>query len=86
VNPGYNARAFAAQSDIPLRHERRVLPLDGVPLRVPNAPEYMAYFGGMHTSCGKFPPVARASAILDIARGALVNATMGAFSKTNAPP
>jgi hypothetical protein len=45
--------------------------LDGAPLRVPNVPECTAYFGGMHTSCGKFRPLARASALLDVAWGPL---------------
>jgi hypothetical protein len=78
---GYSARTFAGQSDIPLWHGYRVVALDGATLRVPNVPECAAYFGGMHTSYGKFRPLARASALLDVARGAFVDAAIGGFAQ-----
>ncbi|GHU11561.1 hypothetical protein FACS1894185_4990 [Betaproteobacteria bacterium] len=78
---GYSARCFTEQSDIPLWHGRRVVALDGTTLRVPDVPECVTYFGGMHTSCGKFRPLARASALLDVARGAFVDATIDGYAQ-----
>ncbi|GHU13731.1 hypothetical protein FACS189441_1790 [Betaproteobacteria bacterium] len=77
----YSAQTFAKQSDIPLWHGRRVVALDGTTRRVPDVPECAAYFGGMRTSCGKFRPLARASVLLDVARGGVVDAVIGGYAQ-----
>ena len=78
---GHSAQVFAAHSQVPLWHGRRVLALDGSTLRVPDVPECAEFFGGMHTSCGRFRPLARASALFDVARNAFVDATLGGFAE-----
>lgn len=59
---------------------RRVVAIDATTLRVPHVPECAEYFGGMTTSCGKFRPLARASALYDVARGCFVDAVMGGLA------
>jgi len=61
-------------------HQRRVVALDSTVLRVPNVPECTNHFGGMTTGCGKFRPLARASALWDVARGCVVDAVLGGFA------
>jgi len=61
-------------------HQRRVVALDSTVLRVPNVPECAKHFGGMTTGCGKFRPLARASALWDVARGCVVDAVLGGFA------
>lgn len=78
---GQSARVFADHSRAQHWHGRRVLALDSTTLRVPAVPECGEYFGGMHTSCGKFRPLARASAVLDVARGAFVDAVLGGLAE-----
>ncbi|MEZ5627387.1 MAG: hypothetical protein R3E34_07665 [Rhodocyclaceae bacterium] len=46
----------------------------------PMFPKGIEHFGGMLTSCGKFRPLARASALLDVARDAFVDARLGGFA------
>ncbi|MCB1957860.1 MAG: hypothetical protein KDG55_19430 [Rhodocyclaceae bacterium] len=75
----HSAQLFVSHSEAPLWQGRRVLALDGSTLRVPDVPEYAEIFGGMNTSCGRFRPLARASALFDVARGAFVDATLGGF-------
>ena len=77
---GHSAQAFVEHSKVPLWHGLRVLVLDSTTLRVPNVPESVEHFGGMLTSCGKFRPLARASALLDVARDAFVDARLGGFA------
>jgi hypothetical protein len=59
---------------------RRVVAIDATTLRVPRTPECAEYFGGMTTSCGKFRPLARASALYDVARGCFVDAVIGGLA------
>ena len=75
---GHSARVFAQCSKVPHWQGRRVLALDSTTLRVPECAEH---FGGMTTSCGRFRPLARASAILDVARGAFVDAVLGGYAE-----
>lgn len=76
---GHSAQVFALHSEVPRWHGRRVLALDGSTLRVPDVPECAETFGGMNTACGRFRPLARASALFDVARGAFVDAVLGSF-------
>lgn len=76
----HSARVFADDSQVELWHGRRVLALDGTTLRVPDVPECAAHFGGMQTSCGKFRPLARATALLDVARDCFVDAKLGGYA------
>jgi DDE family transposase len=69
-----------AHSAVELWHGRRVLALDGTTLRVPDVPECAAYFGGMHTACGKFRPLARATALFDVARECFTDASLGGYA------
>lgn len=62
-------------------HGLRVLALDSTVLRVPDVPECADFFGGMKTSCGRFRPLARASALWDVARGCFVDATVGGYRR-----
>lgn len=78
---GHSAQVCAQHSVVAHWHGRRVLALDSTTLRVPDVPECAAHFGGMHTSCGKFRPLARASAVLDVARGTFVDAVLGGFAE-----
>lgn len=77
---GHSAIVIAQHSETPLWHGRRVLALDSTTLRVPNVAECADDFGGMHTSCGKFRPMARASALLDVARGTFIDAVLGGYA------
>ncbi|NMG14725.1 Transposase, IS4-like [Aromatoleum bremense] len=76
----HSAQLFAAHSPVPTWHGRRVLALDGSTLRVPDGPECAEAFGGMNTASGRFRPLARASALFDVARGAFVDAALGGFA------
>jgi len=76
----HSAQVFAEHSTASSWHGLRVLALDSTTLRVPNVPESVEHFGGMLTSCGKFRPLARASALLDVARDAFVDARLGGFA------
>jgi hypothetical protein len=77
---GHSSDILAQHSEASHWHGRRVLALDSTTLRVPDVPECAEYFGGMHTSCGKFRPLARASAVLDVARGSFVDAVLGGLA------
>lgn len=77
----HSGQVFAAHAEAPSWHGRRVLALDGSTLRVPDVPECDAHFGGMNTSCGRFRPLARASALFDVARGAFVDVVLGGFDE-----
>ena len=77
----HSSQVFAAHAEAPSWHGRRVLALDGSTLRVPDVPECDAHFGGMNTSCGRFRPLARASALFDVARGAFVDVVLGGFDE-----
>lgn len=77
----HSTRIFTMHSQVPQWHGRRVLALDGSTLRVPDVPECAEIFGGMNTSCGRFRPLARASALFDVARGAFVDAALGGFGE-----
>ena len=81
----HSGQVFAAHAEAPSWHGRRVLALDGSTLRVPDVPECDAHFGGMNTSCGRFRPLARASALFDVARGAFVDVVLGGFDEAGAP-
>lgn len=78
---GEGARLFATHSVVPRWHGRRVLALDGSTLRVPDVPECAEIFGGMNTAGGRFRPLARSSALFDVARGAFVDAALGGFAE-----
>lgn len=78
---GHSARVFAECSAVPHWHGRRVLALDSTTLRVPDVSECAEFFGGMTTSCGRFRPLARASAVLDVAREAFVDAVLGDYAE-----
>jgi hypothetical protein len=78
---GHSAAVCAQHSTVAQWDGRRVLAVDSTILRVPDVPECAAYFGGMHTACGKFRPLARASAIVDVVRGTFVDAVLGGFAE-----
>lgn len=78
---GVSATYFVEHSEVPLWNGYRVLALDTTVLRTPNVPECAEHFGGMNTSCGKFRPLARASALLDVARDCFVDAWLGGFDE-----
>lgn len=59
----------------------RVLALDSTVLRMPAVPECAEHFGGMRTSGGSFRALARASAVLDVARDCFVDAYLGDYSE-----
>ncbi|MBK9220056.1 MAG: hypothetical protein IPL70_17660 [Uliginosibacterium sp.] len=61
----------------------RVLALDSTVLRVPAVPECAEFFGGMNTGCGSFRALARASALLDVARDCFVDAFVGGYSEND---
>lgn len=61
-------------------HGFRVLAIDSTVLRVPDVPECADWFGGMTTSCGSFRPLARASALWDVARQCVVDVTIGRYN------
>lgn len=77
---GYRATLLAEYAPPKQWHGRRVLALDGTTLRVPNVPECAEHFGGMNTSCGKFRPLAPASAVFDVLRGCFIDAVLDTFS------
>jgi hypothetical protein len=77
---GHSAQLCAQHSLVAHWRGRRVLALDSTTLRVPDVPECAQHFGGMHTACGKFRPLARASAVLDVARGTFADAVLGGFA------
>jgi hypothetical protein len=77
---GHSAQVFVEHSEVERWHGRRVLALDGTTLRVPDVPECAAYFGGMHTACGKFRPLARATALFDVARECFTDAALGGYA------
>lgn len=77
---GHSAQVFVDHSEVELWHGWRVLALDGTTLRVPDVPECAAYFGGMHTACGKFRPLARATALFDVARECFTDASLGGYA------
>ena len=60
-------------------HGFRVLALDGSTLRTPNSPECAQYFGGMQPGAGAFRPLARASALFDVARDSFADAVLGGY-------
>jgi hypothetical protein len=76
----YSATLLAEHTPAERWHGRRVLALDGTTLRVPNVPECAEHFGGMDTSCGKFRPLARASAVFDVLRGCFIDAALDTFA------
>ena len=78
---GFSARSIAQHCEAPRWHGLRVLALDSTVLRVPAVPECAEFFGGMNTSGGSFRPLARASALLDVARDCFVDAFVGGYSE-----
>ena len=78
---GLSARSIAKHCEVPRWHGLRVLALDSTVLRVPAVPECAEYFGGMNTSGGRFRALARASALLDVARDCFVDAYVGGYSE-----
>lgn len=77
----YSARLCTQHAEAPLWHGRRVLALDSTVLKVPKVPECAAHFGGMQPSNAAFRPLARASALLDVARGTFVDAVLGGYAE-----
>lgn len=80
---GFSARSIALHSEVPRWHGLRVLALDSTVLRVPAVPECAEFFGGMNTGCGSFRALARASALLDVARDCFVDAFVGGYSEND---
>lgn len=80
---GFSARRVVEHSEAPRWHGLRVLALDSTVLRVPAVPECAEFFGGMHTGCGSFRALARASALLDVARDCFVDAFVGGYSEND---
>ena len=78
---GFSAARMAEHSEVPRWHGLRVLALDSTVLRMPAVPECVDRFGGMRTSCGKFRALARASAVLDVARDCFVDAFLGGYNE-----
>lgn len=78
---GFSARSVVEHSDVPRWHGLRVLALDSTVLRVPAVPECAEFFGGMNTGSGSFRALARASALLDVARDCFVDAFVGSYSE-----
>lgn len=62
-------------------HGYRVLAVDSTVLRMPTAQACADHFGGMHTAHGAFRPLARASAVLDVARDSFVDAYLGRYDE-----
>lgn len=77
----HSADVFSAHTKAQPWHGRRVLAVDGTTLRVPKVPECAAFFGGMHIATGGFRPLARASGLFDVARGAFVDALIGQYDE-----
>jgi hypothetical protein len=80
---GFSAQRIALHSEVPRWHGLRVLALDSTVLRVPAVPECAEFFGGMNTGCGSFRALARASALLDVARDCFVDAFVGGYSEND---
>lgn len=78
---GFSAARLAEHSEVPHWQGLRVLALDSTVLRMPAVPECAEHFGGMHTSGGKFRALARASAVLDVARDCFVDAFLGGYEE-----
>lgn len=78
---GFSAQRIALHSEVPRWHGLRVLALDSTVLRVPAVPECAEFFGGMNTGSGSFRALARASALLDVARDCFVDAFVGDYSE-----
>lgn len=70
---------FATHVEVESWHGRRVTAVDGSTFRVPDVPECAEYFCCMQTSGGSFRPLARASAVYDVASGAFVDAVIGKY-------
>lgn len=68
---------LATHSTVPHWQGWRVLALDSTSLRVPDTPECAEHFSGMNTAGGRFRPLARASALFDVARHCFVDARLG---------
>lgn len=77
----HSANLLSDGFSAPLWQGLRVLALDSSIIRVPNTPECAHYFGVMNTSCGKQRPLARASALWDVARHCFVDAILGQYSE-----
>ena len=77
----HSADVFTAHTQAQPWHGRRVLAVDGTTLRVPKVPECASFFGGMHMATGGFRPLARASGLFDVARGAFVDALIGRYDE-----
>lgn len=78
---GFSARSIAEHCQVPRWHGLRVLALDSTVLRMPAVPECAEHFGGMNTAGGRFRALARASALLDVARDCFVDAFVGRYSE-----
>ena len=78
---GFSARSIVLHSEVPRWYGLRVLALDSTVLRVPAVPECAEFFGGMNTGSGSFRALARASALLDVARDCFVDAFVGDYSE-----
>lgn len=78
---GFSAARVAEHSKVSGWHGLRVLALDSTVLRMPAVPECAEHFGGINTSCGKFRTLARASAVLDVARDCFVDAFLGGYGE-----
>lgn len=78
---GFSAARVAEHSMVSGWHGLRVLALDSTVLRMPAVPECAEHFGGMNTSCGTFRTLARASAVLDVARDCFIDAYLGGYDE-----
>ena len=78
---GFSAARVAERSEAPRWHGYRVLALDSTVLRMPAVPECAEHFGGMNTSSGTFRTLARASAVLDVARDCFVDGYLGGYDE-----
>jgi hypothetical protein len=76
-----SAKGLSTGFDAPRWHGLRVIALDSSIIRVPNNTECATHFGYMKTSCGKKRPLARASALWDVARECFVDATLGKYAE-----
>jgi hypothetical protein len=76
---GVSAAKLVANSTVPSWHGYRVLALDSTVLRVPAVAKCAEYFGGIQPACGKFRPLARATALLDVARDCFVDVYLGKY-------
>jgi hypothetical protein len=76
-----SAAKLVEHSAAPAWHGYRVLALDSTVLRVPAVAECAKYFGGIQPACGKFRPLARATALLDVARDCFVDVYLGKYNE-----